>query len=697
MRVRITERFSKANIVFLVLLPLGMFFNLYAGNLPYRNELRTDIEFWKKVFSEITSNQYIIHDSQYLDIIYTIVNFDSTVSERERSRYLRSIKEKYQQLLLRLHYNQQDTSNLVGWERRVFDQFKSVNENEKFRYAASRIRAQQGIRKEFEEGIKRSFSYLTLMEEIFQRYNLPRELIYMPHIESSFNINAASRAGAKGMWQFMRGTGRYYLRINRIVDQRFDPIYSTEAAAKLLQKNYKELQDWALAITAYNHGLAGMKRAQEKFNGDYLEIRDGYLKRSFGFASKNFYPEFLAVVDIMDSLQLYFPNIERDPNYVFKEIELKKQMNLPELAKDLNFNLEELQRLNPSFKKVIWNGQRLLNKGYKIRLPIKVDLENVIAYVGLEPVPPKSPVKTDLKRDENIINYNIPEFSFSKVTVEQGEQQPAIPQDLFSAMESNINVEMNATDLISFNKPGVESNLTSDNTIKRIDDIFQNDSYQSELNSNLLTVSLAKPQVSLEGDVGFEYGFDFENEKVSMSSPKEIRSTNEADLKGKENNEAKSSGYAQVSHTNNLTMDEIHRILKKRLRIKNNEIIIFPNETLGHIADWLSLRASYLRSLNNLHYGQKIYSGQTLRVDFTYISTDEFSNKRLKYHMNLIQKMLDGKLELKLVDYKVNPGENLWNISRKRNNFPVNLLLYFNDLNKLEQLYPGDIIKLPMI
>jgi LysM repeat protein len=59
--------------------------------------------------------------------------------------------------------------------------------------------------------------------------------------------------------------------------------------------------------------------------------------------------------------------------------------------------------------------------------------------------------------------------------------------------------------------------------------------------------------------------------------------------------------------------------------------------------------------------------------------------------------MLKGKHELKLVDYTVNPGENLWKISRDRNNFPVNLLLYFNDLNKLEQLYPGDIIKLPII
>ena len=691
------ERFKKTNVLFFVLFLQGFFVMLYADQLPYRKELSTDIKFWKKVFTETSTDQYIIHDSQYLNIIYTIINFDSTASERKRSRYLRSIKEKYEQFLLRMHYSKQDTSDLYGWERRVFNQFKSIDEKDKFRTAAQRIRAQQGIKEKFIKGIKRSFSYLQSMEEIFKRYNLPRELIYMPHIESSFNINAASRAGAKGMWQFMWGTGRYYLRINRIVDQRFDPIYSTEAAAKLLQRNYKELQDWALAITAYNHGLAGMKRAQKKFNGDYLEIRDGYLKRSFGFASKNFYPEFLAVVDIMDSLQFYFPQIGRDPIYVFKEIEPEKQINLPQLAKDLHFTIEELQRLNPSFKKVIWKGQRSLNKGYKIRLPIKVDLENVIAYVGLESVPPKSPVKNDLDRDENITNYNIPVFSFSKVTVEQGEQQPTISQDLFSAIESNIDVEMNATDLISFNKPGVENNFTNDNTLKRIDDIFQNDSNQGEFNSNFLAVSLYKPQVSLDEDVTSEYGFDFENEKVSMSSPKEIPSTNDIDLKAKENNDDKDSGYAQVSHTNNLTMDEIHNILMKRLRIKNNEIIIFPNETLGHIAEWLSLRASYLRSLNNLHYGQKIYSGQTLRVDFTYISTDEFSTKRLKYHMNLIQKMLDGKLELRLVDYKVNPGENLWNISRKRNNFPVNLLLYFNDLNKLGQLYPGDIIKLPMI
>ena len=417
-------------------------------------ELRSDIKFWKKVFCETSSDQYIIHDSQYLSIIYTVFTFESSVSERKRSRYLKQIKDKYEKLLLKLHYSEGDTSNLLGWEKHVFEQFQSIDEKDKFRIATRRIRAQQGIKEKFVNGLERSFSYLPFMEDIFKRYNLPRELIYMPHIESSFNINATSKAGAKGMWQFMWSTGRYYLKMNRIVDERFDPIYSSEAAAKLLKRNYSDLQDWALAVTAYNHGLAGMKRAKKRFNGNYLEIREGYLKRSFGFASKNFYPEFLAVVEIMDSLQYYFPLIKQHPDYSFKEITVENPVNIPRLARHLGVNINELKRLNPAYKNKVWRGQRDITRGYNIRLPNGIDLEKAQAFIGFDNKPADKVILS-----AKITNHdyaNLPIHSLSKIDVENNDLNFSALFDFMSESKSDFGDENEKVEFVNLYKPTVE-------------------------------------------------------------------------------------------------------------------------------------------------------------------------------------------------------------------------------------------------
>ena len=102
-------------------------------------------------------------------------------------------------------------------------------------------------REKFEQAIKRSGRYLPLMESIFAReYNLPVELTRLPFVESSFNIRARSKVGASGIWQFMRSTGKLFLKINDGVDERNDPIRATEAAAKLLKMNFGSLKSWPL-------------------------------------------------------------------------------------------------------------------------------------------------------------------------------------------------------------------------------------------------------------------------------------------------------------------------------------------------------------------------------------------------------------------------------------------------------------------
>ena len=134
----------------------------------------------------------------------------------------------------------------------------------------------------------------------------------LPLVESSFENRALSNAGAAGIWQFTRGTGRLYLNVNRKVDERLDPAKAARAAARLLHDNYGALGSWPLAITAYNHGRAGMMRAQSEAGSEITKIIDTYRGPLFGYASMNFYSEFLAAVDVYNNYEQYFGQLTLD-------------------------------------------------------------------------------------------------------------------------------------------------------------------------------------------------------------------------------------------------------------------------------------------------------------------------------------------------------------------------------------------------
>src|SRR5262249_10774421 len=141
---------------------------------------------------------------------------------------------------------------------------------------------------------------------------LPLEIALLPLVESSFENRALSSAGAAGIWQFTRGTGRLYLRISKKGDERLDPPKATRAAARLLSENYRALGSWPLAITAYNHGRAGMQHAQDAHGSDINTIINQYESPMFGYASMNFYCEFLAAVEVYQNHQQYFGELVLD-------------------------------------------------------------------------------------------------------------------------------------------------------------------------------------------------------------------------------------------------------------------------------------------------------------------------------------------------------------------------------------------------
>src|SRR5262249_27394231 len=168
----------------------------------------------------------------------------------------------------------------------------------------------------------------------------------------------------------MRSTGRRYMRVDDAVDERLDPYRSTEAAAQLLAYNYRVLGSWPLALTAYNHGAAGMRRARETVGtDDFVKINRTYNSRTFGFASRNFFPSFLAALTIDENPEKYFGQLDRRPEQKFRELPMPAYVRLTTLERTLGLDREQLRALNPAWRPTIYNGTRLVPRGYRLRLP----------------------------------------------------------------------------------------------------------------------------------------------------------------------------------------------------------------------------------------------------------------------------------------------------------------------------------------
>jgi membrane-bound lytic murein transglycosylase D len=168
----------------------------------------------------------------------------------------------------------------------------------------------------------------------------------------------------------MPGTGRLFMRVDSTVDERLDPIRAARAAARLLRQNYESLGTWPLAVTAYNHGPYGMKNAVRTMGTRDIErIVKGYEGRGFGFASRNFYTEFLAALDVRRNVEEHFDDVQPDPPLAFEEVRLPVGARPSSLARALVLPVEALWDLNPSLTPRARREDRALPAGHLVRLP----------------------------------------------------------------------------------------------------------------------------------------------------------------------------------------------------------------------------------------------------------------------------------------------------------------------------------------
>ena len=349
----------------------------YAFAVP--SGLESKVDFWKAMFTKYGKNDYVFHHRTYPEIIYSVLDlseYEAKLSGKELARKKRQLLEDETARIQRtLRHLGSGEKPMTPFERRVERMFLRVPERGISKYLdaveGNQLRFQQGVRERFREGLVRAGRYLYAIEQIFRAEGLPPELGRLPLVESSFDYDAYSSVGAAGIWQFMRSTGSKYLRIGSAIDERRDPILATRAAAHYLKHAAEELDGhWPLAVTSYNHGLSGMVRAvRETGSTELPEIIRSYKAKSFGFASSNFYAEFLAAVDVEKNQSKYFPGLIRETPLYFDEVRLGKQLYIKELARSARISIEEIKWLNQALRDPITSNRTRIPQGYLVKVP----------------------------------------------------------------------------------------------------------------------------------------------------------------------------------------------------------------------------------------------------------------------------------------------------------------------------------------
>jgi membrane-bound lytic murein transglycosylase D len=352
-----------------------------AKAFPAPPIVRKQVRFWEKVFAKYPSTTVIVHESIDPDRIIDVIDYrsfakggsDEPVPRKERdavtTRYLR----RYTKAIDRFKRFQENAVKFGPIEKRVWNVYKSSPAAVAKLFSGDiKLRAQTGLADDFKRASGVAAAYLPYMEKVFAQYGVPTRLTRLPFVESMFNMKARSKVGASGLWQFMPATAKLFIYVNGMVDERNSPFKATRAAAQLLGLNYRELRSWPLAITAYNHGAVGMQRAARQVGTDDIgEIIKRYQSPSFGFASRNFYGEFLAASNAFERLQRSGKLKKTESVPEIESIILEKPLSVRQLLDHTPITRQILSDHNPclldtSFTKY---ADKALPPFYEIKIP----------------------------------------------------------------------------------------------------------------------------------------------------------------------------------------------------------------------------------------------------------------------------------------------------------------------------------------
>jgi len=715
--IRPASRFPFLALVLLVL-SLGATASAVAAEAFVRPpELEADIAFWRRIYTEVSTNGGLIHDPYEMSVVYEVLKFADDMPPRQRVKYIEDTKKKYARILDRLASG---ASDLSEEEKRVEALWPAGTRRSRFEQASEEVRFQLGQSDRFRDGIIRSGAYRNHIADTFAKTGLPRELASLPHVESSFNTYAYSKVGAAGMWQFMRSTGRRFLRIDNTVDERLDPYRSTEAAARFLEQNYLILQSWPLALTAYNHGAAGMRRAQNQLGtSDIATIVRKYNSRSFGFASRNFYVAFLAAQEIDSDPDKFFGPIKRNPVDDSNIVTLTNFVPASRIAAAINVERDTLKRLNPALLPAVWNGSRHVPKGYEFRIPSGIDtvaaLQKISSGTGfdvqvadtLHRVAKGETLSTiasrynisatrlaelnSLKRPYRISIGQVLDLPTARVAVAQAERPAVVvpakpvapPTGVVGTPESRYIVKRGDTLAKVAKKHGTtEEALMELNSIRNRSFIYEGQVLALSAEARVAPPAEAKVPV----------------EPAVVATPAEVVAVAAAEAAAEAAEPVTEKEAEDLGPTLVPGMQAAASADPSDYTVAaDRSIRVQAAETLGHYAEWLDVRATQLRKLNRMSNGTPVVIGRKVKLDFSKVSQDQFEAKRLDYHKQLQETFFSQFRISGDITHVIKPGESVWVLAQQRYNIPIWLLSQYNPDIDLGALKPGAKLVIPTV
>jgi membrane-bound lytic murein transglycosylase D len=732
----------KRLLLFCVLLSLWRFAIAAETLLPRPPELEPDVQFWIRVYTQVSTNEGFMHDQHRLSVVYETLHFDADTPSTERARRVDNERERIEEILKRLGRGEEPRDDN---DRKVRALWGNDATPAQLEAAASDIRFQLGQSDRFRAGLVRAGAWEAHIGEVLANLGLPAEIAALPHVESSFDPYAYSKVGAAGLWQFMRSTGRRFLRIDAAVDERLDPYRETEAAAQLLSYNYRLLGSWPLAITAYNHGAEGVRRARDQLGtDDIVRIVREYRSPSFGFASRNFYVSFLAALTIAQNPDKYFGGLARSTEAGFNELKVPATASMVSLARAVGVDRETLRSLNPALRPAVWSGQRVVPAGYVLRLPAgssKLTSELLAQRLGSSPavtvaqvsppsrtpittaaivaaaspsVPaaaavPAAPATTPATAPATAASpAAAPPAAAPKVAAAPAPAPPgagtaapavaanpaapaataAAPAAAASGPESSqyyVVQPGDSTAAIAARTGVAVGKLMSLNSMEDQDDIYEGQrlrlvatAAEPETLTTQATVAAAKAAVQ-----------ESQEEDEAVKAASKLASRTEPVSKA----QAQAEGPQLVpGATGPESADPVDYSVAA-----DGSIRVVAAETLGHYADWLGTSASRLRAINHLHGRTPVVMGRRMKLEFVNTTHEQFEERRRDYHERLQAAYFASHKINGTEVYIARRGDSLWSITQKSLKVPVWLLQQYNPDLDFGDLRPGTQISLPKV
>jgi len=614
-----------------------------SETFPQPAELQPDVDFWVAVFTDYTTDEGVLHDNRNLAVVYDRLNMPAKLSRRERNRQVDKRRKALQSVLRTLASGKRD--KLSAEEARVLALWPDTVSNDTLRKAATRIRYQQGLRNRFKRGLERSGRWRDYVNEQFTALGVPIDIAALPHVESSYNPEARSHVGASGIWQFTRSTGRRFMRVDHVVDERNDPYTATRAAGRLLAYNYSLTGNWPMAITAYNHGLAGVRRAMRK-HGDtaYVDILRHYNGRTFGFASRNFYVAFLAAREVDQNVEKYFPGVVPESPTHYATVKLPTYISVDGLSKAISVGSTQIAKHNPGLQETIWQGSKYLPKGYELRLPVAATNTPLSQLIDGLP-------------DAAKFTKQLPDMYHM---VARGDTLSQIAE----AYDTRVST------LVALNQLGSSHRIRAGQRLRL-----------PAAGPAPQAPTPTQPPVSEPVVVA-----SVEVEEQPAELPAEVEEMEPA---------AMASDLASPSpapaQTALLSDPSDYSVAE------DNTIEVQPLETLGHYGDWLEIKTQRLRDLNGLAFRTPVAVGQRIRLDLGTVEAKVFEERRIAYQRAKQDSFFRQHVITGVNEHTIKRGESIWIIALRQYDVPVWLFRQYNPTLDMHKVRPGTKVQIPVL